>query len=525
MTFTSTQKEIIDVYLKLVDKNKQHPKREDMAKEGYSNNKIRRHFTSLSNLRLIVKKEHPEKFEDVVDSSLFTRRKFQELKGEVSKYKRFVITTAVNDCKINNGFLESIDQYCKINDAILLILPSHDPAHNLEKEYSWKFDPLLTKRSIVFDDLELNSNLFISAIKLSAKHIDPITGLERIGQRDGSFIYASPKQRLKYVPTSNTKLPHAIMTTGAITTPNYKTKRYLSERTAYIADNDHILGAIIVEVVDKNIFHFRQIQADKNGSFIDLGKEYNGSSVKDIKPEAIIVGDLHSGEVNPDIRKVWFSMIDELKPKQLVLHDIFNGKSINPHERERVINRAKTNSSLQYELLLTASELNDFAKHAEKLVVVKSNHDEFLERYLNSGDWVHDPVNFKVATELSLEMMKGNNPLKSAVQLQLHKPDKFVWLKRDDDYKIAGVQLGAHGDRGPSGTKGSVKTMELSYGNCIFGHFHSAEILRNAWCVGTSTFMKLGYNEGPSKWTNTSCILYSNGSKQLVNVIDGRWRL
>lgn len=525
MTLTETQKEIIVAYLEFVKTSNKHPKREDMSKLGYKNNKIRRHFTSLTNLRTTVKKLHPEKFENVIDNSLFTRRKFKELEGEVKKYKRFVITTVVNDCEVNKGFLKSIDQYCKLNNAALLLLPSHDPAHNLEKEYTWHFDPLIAKRLIVFDDLELNSNLFLCAIKLSAKHIDPITGLERIGQRDGSFIYASPKQRLKYVPTGNTKLPHAIMTAGAITNPDYKTERYLSQRTAYIAQHDHVLGAIIVEIVDNKFFHFRQIQAEKNGSFIDIGVKYDGEKTYDVKPEAIVLGDWHSGETDSAVRKTWFGLIDTLKPKKLIIHDIMNGKSINPHEKDKIVNKAKSPMTLGYEFLLVATELNEIAKHAPEIVIVKSNHDEFLERYINSGDWTNDIYNCKLCMQLGLEMMNGKNPLEYAVSHQLLEPKKFKWLGRDEDYKIANVQLGAHGDKGQNGSKGNIKSMEMCYGNSITGHSHSAQILRGAWCVGTSTYLKVGYNEGPSNWTHTSCILYSNGSKQLINCFNGNWKL
>ena len=71
------------------------------------------------------------------------------------------------------------------------------------------------------------------------------------------------------------KLPHAIMTPGAVTLPEYGGDRYMSERISYIAENDHICGGIIVEIANRKRFHFRQIQASKDGSFIDLGMEYD----------------------------------------------------------------------------------------------------------------------------------------------------------------------------------------------------------------------------------------------------------
>ena len=193
---------------------------------------------------------------------------------------------------------------------------------------------------IIFDDLALNKNLFLSAIRISAKQIEPITGLFRIGQRSGSFIYASPKQRLKMVPVHKGNLPHALMTTGAITQPNYKTTRFMSERTAYISTHDHVMGAVIVEIEDDIHFHFRQIQADSKGHFIDLNKHYRGGKVETIQPETFVIGDWHSGDTDPDVKKAWFDVIKALKPKKIIIHDVFNGKSINPHDRHKCVTRA-----------------------------------------------------------------------------------------------------------------------------------------------------------------------------------------
>ena len=113
--------------------------------------------------------------------------------------------------------------------------------------------------------------------RLSAKQIDPITGLGRIGQRNGTFVYASPKQRLKSSPISNIKMPHFLMTTGAITIPDYTSANYMSNRTAYIAEYDHVMGGLIVEIGNSDEYHFRQFQCD-NGRMIDYNYLRNKGS-------------------------------------------------------------------------------------------------------------------------------------------------------------------------------------------------------------------------------------------------------
>lgn len=521
-----TELEAVEIYKSTYLKNLKAPTLKELSDAGLSERQIRK-LGGLEELRLKAKIAFPKEFEGILDKDFFTRKNFDRIKGELANYNKFVITTAINGCKIDKNFLDAIDSYCQKNSTALIILPSNDPAHNLDNSYSWNFDPLVAERHFVFSDLRLNSNLFISTIKLGAKQIDPITGLARIGQRNGSFIYASPKQRLKYVAVGNNKLPHALMTTGAITIPDYTTVKFMGSRTAYIADEDHVMGAIVVEIENNSLFHFRQIQADKDGSFIDLSKKYKADgSVETCTPEAIILGDLHAGETDFQAVKCFTNLIKEVKPNKLVIHDAFSGMSVNPHEVGKSITQAKSQIGLEAELDILTEDLNYFSGLAKEIVIVKSNHDEFLDRYLESGMYVNHKHNLRISLELSLAMLDGHNPIQFAAERNnLKNKEKFHWLKRDEDYKIAGVQLAAHGDKGCAGSKGSLKQSELAYQNCIVGHSHSAEILRDSWCVGTLTKLKLNYNVGPSSWTHTSCILYKNGSRQLINCINGKFRL
>lgn len=172
---------------------------------------------------------------------------------------------------MHKEFYANLKFYCKENNAKLLILASSDPA----AVGGFELDGVLAGESLVLSDLELNSNVFISTFKTSAKQINPLTGLRRLGQREKSMIVASPKQFLEYVPIANDKMSHALMTTGAITRPQYMSERYMSQRTAYIAELDHKMGAIIIEIEDDKLFHFRQIQAEYGtGFFIDNGLYY-----------------------------------------------------------------------------------------------------------------------------------------------------------------------------------------------------------------------------------------------------------
>jgi hypothetical protein len=59
----------------------------------------------------------------------------------------------------------------------------------------------------------------------------------------------------------------------------------------------------------------------------------------------------------------------------------------------------------------------------------------------------------------------------------------------------------------------------------VTGHGHSPAIEHGHYRVGTSTYLKLDYTEGPSSWLNTHCIIYANGKRSLLNIVFGKWHL
>ena len=522
--FTDNQKNIIKLYKRVLKKKKFKPSYADFYDFGITKASIKSAFVSLKNLTEILRKSDPKAFKDIVDEALFTKENHTKITDMVKDTKRFFITTAVAGCKVDSRFLASINNYCKRNKAELLVLPCADPSSG----NGWELDPALSGKTIVFDNLALNNNLFISSIELSAKHIDPTTGLDRIGQRNGSFIYASPKQRMKPVAVGNNKLPHVLMTTGSITKPEYYTDRYMSKRTSYIANHDHVMGGIIVEVENDNSYYFRQVQSNGNGEFIDLGSLYSSKSCKKINAAAFVEGDRHAGETDPNAEKVWAEVVDIVKPEYYIVHDVFNGYSINHHTANMKLTSAKIKSKVKLtaEMDLVVEAITRLAKKS-KVVIVKSNHDEWLDRYLETGLFLDDADNIRLCLELSLKALDGKDPLQAGIDdlLDSETKKRVRWLGRDESFKIARIELGAHGDKGPNGSRGSINGLEKAYGNCVIGHSHSPQILRGAWQVGTSTFLKVSYNKGPSSWMQTSCIVYPNGSRQLIHSVEGKWRL
>jgi hypothetical protein len=530
---TDKKASIVKSFARLAKKLKREVRMEDLKSLGITKDMVTHHFGSLASLEKSARASHADNFFDVAVENLYSQNALKKLRSDVSSSKRFVITTAVNGCEVHDKFYASIKNFCKENDAQLLVLIASDPAHNRDKQWG-TISTRLQNEAIVLEDTSLNSNVFISTIKLSAKHIDPTTGLGRIGQRNGTFIYASPKQRLKAVPVSNSSLPHFMMTTGAITVNNYDTDLYMSQRTAYIAKNDHVLGAIIVETLNDEQYHFRQVQADSKGCFYDLGIKYMPSSKQSVRPEAFVLGDWHAGSTDPLARKAWEDIAKLTKPKRILLHDAFDGISINHHEKHAKLLKAQRAENgqlcLSSELNILAKDIKDLTSLTDEVVVVKSNHDQFLERYLQEGKYIDDPQNHRISLVLALQVLDRKDPLKYAVNSLCLKDDKKVidkikWLSIDDDYRVEGIQCGAHGHLGANGSRGSLEAMETAYGNSVSGHSHTPQILRGAWCVGTSSLLKLEYNRGASSWLHSSCLIYPGGARQLINCIDGKWKL
>jgi hypothetical protein len=150
-----------------------------------------------------------------------------------------------------------------------------------------------------------------------------------------------------------------------------------------------------------------------------------------------------------------------------------------------------------------------------------------LTRWLDQAKFKYDPLNFQIGCKLADRSVDGLDALKEGLKEcgKIKHWDKIRFLDRDEDYKVAGIELGAHGDKGPNGSRGSKANIENAYGRAVIGHSHTPGILRGVFQVGTSSLFQLGYNIGPSSWMHCSALVYPNGQRQLINSINGKWRI
>jgi hypothetical protein len=523
----SRKNEIALAYAKLAKAIKEYPRRSDLKKKGISRDMVRDHFGTMEDLRDYAKGRLPKYFEKVIDLDIFDDDAHRELQSKVFKCNRFVITTAVAGAPAHDKFLSSIKKYAEIKKAMVLVIPANYALKEMDPDLIG--DPNI---HIVFKRLRLNSNIIVDPIKIDPKQVDPVVGLDAMGHTEGTLIIGSPKQRRVPIANSNQKLARIIQATGAITRPRYIPRDGIQKRRDRLAEEHHVMGAVVVEVVDEKLYHFRIVQMKKDGSFNDIFYNYSSKEKKYVGCLAIVQGDKHVGETDPEVD----AAVDELcalgKPKYRIQHDFVSGISINHHEIRNKVKRAilarEGKIDLDSELRMVAQELNRMRalKTAKHIVIVKSNHDEFLDRYLAEGNF--DDQNRIISTKLQVLAMEGKDPLKAGLEKYYNiKPGiDIMWLERDEDFRIAGIESGCHGDLGSNGRRNpGAKGMYKAYGKCNYGHCHYGEIWHGAMSCGTSSYKKLGYNRGSSSWDNSQIVVYDDGTRQLLNIINGNYEL
>lgn len=429
---------------------------------------------------------------------------------------RYIITSAQKNAGVNKNLLRNMLRFAKQHsvDKILVV-----PMAGKYKEEEHLDEALLEFEMV--DKLRLNNNLMVLDAKILPQQIDPFRGMAGKLSRDYSYILPSPKVRYKSI-ANNSKYPRALMSTGAITRPNYKTWQAHGRK----ALEQHQFGFVYVEIVNKTIFHAHQVEATQKGDFHYLTEKYYGGELTRTAPEALILGDWHTGDTCPKVRKETLKMIADLKPKRVVLHDVFNGHSINHHERGDLLAELRLikdkRVGLESEAKLVYNELKTLAGMFPKIefFVVRSNHDDFLEKYIKGKKFVEDPENFLFTCQVIPNIVDPKAiPMKEMLGLIGEIPSNVRFFQQNESYRVRGVELAEHGHLGINGSRGTPRQYSRHNLKMITGHTHSPELNENGMTVGTSTKLRLNYTNGASSWLNAHGILYANGKYALIPLI------
>lgn len=454
--------------------------------------------------------------------------------------RRLLITAAQNATPVHAPFLAALKTAAEHLDADLVVVPLRykNPTSiwsKRDESDNW-WDPAV--QPYLFNARKkLGPNLVLCAdVKVQPTAVSPLSGFEALTGAE-SCIVAHPKMQFRPIAAPSGRFPKVLTTTGACTKRNYT-----DTRAGKLGDFHHYLGALIVELDGKH-FHLRQINADRrDGSFTDLDQVYTAGGVSKAPPAAgLVLGDTHARLTSLSVDKATFGpggIVETLDPETVVFHDLFDGVSVNPHHTGNpFIAAAKAGAKLG-DVRAEVEHAVEFVRArcvGRKAVIVASNHDDFLSRWLMSTDWRHSPGNAKFYLETAQALLASarmgpggaeySDPFAHWVN-KLKGNSRIRCLGRDERFAIKGNECSLHGHRGPNGAKSTMKNLARIGAKVVSGHGHTPGIEEGHYRVGTSTELKLEYTAGsPSSWLNTHCVIYASGKRALITIVDGEWRL
>jgi hypothetical protein len=564
MEMTPKQIEILKIYKDFVDKNESLPTRSKLLSLGVSRDSVRSHFGNMEALRNACNDYSPESFEKLKKKPHSLQDFTKEALGSIVKENdfqegTFFITAASpvsylnwskEDYELANagkevhahnlfkpGF-EAVKNFLNRKKAQLIILPM--PAHvKALQEQPLYYDPDLKPYSdCIATEFIFNKHLKAIEAHLNPQQTNPLTGLHRlkiyrytdnyepgkeIKRMKTSIIVGHSKQMLEVVPTGNDTHPRIIHSTGTISTSDY-----LRNRIGMIANEDHKLGGLIVEI-QGDVFWVRQVQFDPvNGSFVDLGRRYHADGrVTKERAQAFKMGDIHPGHHCEKALNAMYELWDIIKPRRIFFEDFFDGTSISHHLVNKRLTRAKISQEMPHfidfptEVAMAKETLEKIWAKAPadaELIATASNHPEHVTRYLEEARYINDcPANYILGHEMVIDALKGKNPL----QERLDPNKRMRWTSENEDYFVEGVQMNAHGHLGIGGSKGGKASHEKAYGDAMVAHSHTPSIYHNTFTVGHMTHERHGYNNGPQTWVLCCGAVYRGAQKQLYMIVKG----
>jgi hypothetical protein len=464
--------------------------------------------------------------------------------GEYGLNKRYVITAAQNATPVNDGFLASILNYCDLNDAELLVIPLRYKNPNsiwssISQENEW-WHPDVQPYVQGYSRKLGKSFEYMGHIPIQPTAINPIQGFEDITHMS-SGVFGHTKVALLSVATPSQSLPKILTTTGCVTIPNY-TDSKAGHKGAF----HHSISALIVEIDGKGHHHARHIHW-KDGGFYDLDAYYTPTKcTTGNRLLGLVTGDSHVEFIDKTVESATYvgpnSMCGRLKPKHLIWHDVEDFYRRNHHHRGNdLIAYGKHHfgrNNVERGLQITADFIEKYSEPDRVNVIVKSNHDEAFDRWLRETDPKFDPENAKFYYYMKYHQLDSVTKTPTGFdsldpfawwcshpdeQRGLGPHTNTIFLKRDGSNEIGDIETGFHGDVGTNGTRASITSFSKIGPKVIIGHSHSPGIKGGAYQVGLSSLLNLEYQSGPSSWMHTHCLIYPDGSRTLIHIIDGEY--
>lgn len=461
---------------------------------------------------------------------------------------RFVFTSAQNNTYVHKEFLQSLQRFCKLNDAELIVsrfLYNKSGFQNGEGADDVWYDPAI--REFIRDEsLQVADDLvFCGELNILPTATNPLSGFENYCA-SSSAIIPHAKLAMKSMPRMKHEDPRFLYTTGAVTLRNY-----IAQKAGQKAEFHHVFGALYVEIDADGDWFVRQLIADADGFFQDLTTVYTPSGiVTDVSVEAINWGDIHVENINLDVMECAFGdsgMLRTLNPAYQFIHDLTDFSARNHHNIKDPYFLAEKyhrgEDSVRDAIVSSAAFLEAISATGTQTVVVESNHDLAFRKWLREADIRSDPQNaeyFHVNNAAIHRAIRNDVSDFSIFEYAIRKVthlDNVTFLREDESFVICndteaegegriigGIECGMHGHLGPNGARGSGANLRHIGRKANIGHVHSAGIIDGVYMAGVTCELDMGYNKGPSSWSHSHIITYPNGKRTIVTIKRGKWR-
>lgn len=457
---------------------------------------------------------------------------------------RVLLTGAQDATDVHDGFWRNLQAYAADLGAEVIVSGfTYNKALFTNQETAgnyWRpeLEPHLFDNRVQFGE----AMDFAGEMNTLPTAVTPLSGMHAYtGPRWGIFPHA--KQALESVPRMKDAAYKATMTTGCCTLPNY-----IGKKAGLKAESWHTIGCVIVEMVPDGRCWARHIEADpETGTFRDLDALVEDGLVsRGHRVEALQAGDVHHEKLDPEVaratwgydvaegrvRRKWErdSLAGRLRPRHQFFHDLSDFAPRNHHNIKdhlwRLLMRRLQCDDVERELERCARFLKATRRDGCTSVVIQSNHDNALTRWLDEADYRAEDNERNVLFFLKTQhefyrrtLADGRKPHIFEEVLRGFVKDRLAsvaFVTEDDSYVIAGgIECSQHGHLGPNGSRGSAVNLSRMSPRMNIGHGHAPAVRDGLWMAGACA-LDMGYNKGPSSWAIAHIVTHVDGSRQLL---------
>ena len=481
---------------------------------------IRRKVSAnLARLGVTKNLEEIKKEEANLDVS-YNEAKSRRLKDS----KFYIITWEQNNTPLHDNLWKNILKYKEfLNAELSVILGRYKNPTSVFQDKAEDTWNLATRPYWDASRHDIHKYLTIlSDVKVQPTAANPLTGLESM-TGETTTIIGHPKMWLKPIPVLEGHPKKILLTTGAITVPNYT-----DSKAGKRGEFNHVNGFVIVEVKDEDVFFIRQVEADSEGNFIDLLLEVKDGEVYPLdRAEAIIWGDTHVSSLNSKLIAPTYLLVERLKIPKEVHHDLLDGAAVNNHLINNPIAQHQRMVEGKDDIEREISGVVQFLSEGPQTqkIIVQANHNDRLDRWINSQDWKKDLKNALPYLKYTTAVLEGyakKGVLAYLLEQEFSK-EEVLCLDYDDSHMISGYEVAHHGHIGSNGSRGNIEQFRKMSTKMVVGHYHAPYRADRVISVGTSTHLREGWNKGASSWVNAHVLLHKNGTTQHLIFVDGEY--